>query len=218
MKEALDFLKKLKKNNSREWFEAHRDAYERGKAGFEQLVAGIIKEILKFDKDIEKDTTAASSVFRIYRDVRFSKDKTPYKTHFGASVNPGGRKSPEAGYYIHAEPGNCFVAGGVWMPEAGHLAAIRQEIDYHPDPLLKILKDARFRNYYPALDEDGKLQTTPKGYAKDHPNIELLRHRNFIVSHVFPEKVFTGAGAAREISEALRAMHPFLKYLRQATH
>jgi uncharacterized protein (TIGR02453 family) len=218
MEYALKFLKKLKADNSREWFDAHKSEYLKARAEFEELIAAVLRNILRFDKDIEKDTTAAGSLFRIYRDVRFSKDKTPYKTHFGASINPGGRRSPEAGYYLHAEPGNCFIAGGVWLPEPPQLAAIRQEIDYHPLPLVKILESKDFKKYFKDLDEEGKLKTIPKGYAKDHPHIGLLKHRNYIVSHTFPDKVFCSSSSVKEITAGLKAMYPFLVYLRSATH
>src|SRR5690606_2259197 len=131
-------------------------------------------------------------IFRIYRDIRFSKDKTPYKTHFGAGINPGGRKSVIAGYYLHAEPGASFAAGGVWNPEPSVLQSIRQEIDYQPAPLIKILRSQGFRKYFSGLDEEGKLKAVPRGYDKTHPQIELLKHRHFIVSRPLSDALLTG--------------------------
>lgn len=154
--------------------------------------------------------------FRIYKDVRFSKDKTPYKVNMGASINPGGKKSMEAGYYIHIEPGNSFLAGGVWMPEPQQLNAIRQEIDYNPEPLLKVLKSASFKKYFNGLDEDGKLSTAPKGYDKNHPHIDLLKNRHFIVSHALNDKQVTGKNFVATVAAGFKAMHPLMEYLREA--
>lgn len=216
MQKVLTYLKKLKSNNNRDWFEAHRPQFQESKEEFEILCAKVLDGIKKFDKQIDAESKAGDFIFRIYRDVRFSKDKTPYKGHFSASINPGGRKSPAAGYYLHVEPGKSFVAGGVWQPEPAALQAIRQEIDYHPEPLLKALKSASFKKYYKDLDEDGKLKTLPKGYDKEHPHIDLLRHRNFIVSHNFPDRTILSPKAPTELISAFKAMYPMIVYLRTA--
>jgi uncharacterized protein (TIGR02453 family) len=216
MQKVLSYLKKLKSNNNRDWFEANRGQFVETKGEFEAFCAKVLQGIKKFDKKIDADSKASDFIFRIYRDVRFSKDKTPYKNHFSASMNPGGRKSATAGYYLHIEPGGSFVAGGVWQPEPAMLQAIRQEIDYHPAPLIKTLKSAAFKKYYKDLDEDGKLKTLPKGYNKEHPNIELLRHRNFIVSHSFSDKTIVSPKGASEIINAFKAMYPMIVYLRTA--
>jgi uncharacterized protein (TIGR02453 family) len=217
MKDTFSFLRSLAKNNDREWFEANRTKYERARGEFEQLLGKVLKEIGKFDKAIDAGTPAKDFMFRIYKDVRFSKDKTPYKTHFGASMNPGGRKSPEAGYYLHAEPGNSFIAGGVWMPDPAHLAAIRQEIDYHADDLKKIMSDKTFRKHFKGLDEEGALKTTPKGYDKEHPHIDLIRNRHFIVSEMIPDKSML-ADPTKTIVAGFKAMYPLMQFLRRATH
>jgi uncharacterized protein (TIGR02453 family) len=216
MQKALTFLKKLKSNNNRDWFEAHREQFLEARAEFEVLCGQVLQGLRKFDKSIGGDMKAAECIYRIYRDVRFSNDKTPYKKHFAASFNPGGRKSTAAGYYLHIEPGHSFVAGGIWQPEAAVLQAIRQEIDYHPEPLVKALKSATFRKYFKDLDEDGKLKTVPKGYDKDHPHIDLLRHRNFIVSHNFSDRIILGSNAGKELAQGFKAMYPLMVYLRTA--
>jgi uncharacterized protein (TIGR02453 family) len=216
MKKTLDFLKKIKSNNKREWFEKHRPEFLEVKAEFEEMMQEVLQGIRKFDKAIEKDTSAADYIFRIYRDVRFSKNKMPYKHHMGASINPGGRKSPVAGYYLHIQPGGSFVAGGIWQPESAVLKAIRQEIDYHPAPLLKLMKAPTFKKYYKGLDEEDKLQTVPKGYGKDHPHIELLKNRHFLVSHSFTDKTVLQKDFAKEVARAFAAMYPLMQYLREA--
>ncbi len=217
MESVFTFLKKLESNNNRDWFEKNKNNYLKAKEDFEIFVQEIINGISKFDKKISPDTKAKDCTFRIYKDVRFSKDKTPYKNNMGASINPGGKKSPIPGYYFHVQPNSSFIAGGVWMPEPEVLNAIRQEIDYNSKPLLKILNSASFKKYYKKLDDDGALKTAPKGYDKEHPLIDLLRNRHFIVSHTFGNKQILDKNAAKEIVAGFKAMHPFLEYLREAT-
>jgi len=217
MQTTFDFLKKLKNNNNKDWFDKNKASYLAAKDEFETLVNKIIVGITRFDGKISSDLKAKDCTFRIYKDVRFSKDKTPYKTNMGASINPGGRKSAVAGYYLHAEPGACFVAGGVYMPEPDMLNAIRQEIDYNPKPLLKILASAAFKKYFKGFDEDDKLKTAPKGFDKEHPHLELLKNRHFIVSLQLTDKNLLAKDADKEILAAFKAMHPLLNYLREAT-
>ncbi len=217
METVFTFLKKLEANNNRDWFEKNKNNYLAAKEEFEIFVQQIINGIAKFDKTISPDIKAKDCTFRIYKDVRFSKDKTPYKNNMGASINAGGKKAVGPGYYFHVQPGGNFLAGGVWMPEPEMLNAIRQEIDYNPKPLQTILKSASFKKYFNGLDEDGALKTAPKGYDKEHPLIDLLRNRHFIVSHAFTNKQVSDKNAVKEIVAGFKAMHPFLEYLRQAT-
>ena len=217
MKNSFTFLKKIKSNNNKDWFDKNKEHYLEAKAEYEVLIDSIIQGIAKFDKKISTDMKGKDCVFRIYKDVRFSKDKTPYKTNFGASINPGGKKSLVAGYYLHVEPGASFLAGGVYMPQPEMLSAIRQEIDYNPDPFLKILKSASFKKYFKGLDEDDKLKTAPKGFEKDHPLIDILKNRHFIVSYHISDKELMGSTAQNSIISGFKAMHPFLEYLREAT-
>lgn len=217
METTFSFLKKLEANNNRDWFEKNKPAYLKAKEEFEVFVQEIINGIAKFDKRISPDLKVKDCTFRIYKDVRFSKDKTPYKNNMGASINPGGKKSLVAGYYFHLQPEGSFLAGGVYMPEPEMLNAIRQEIDYNSAPLLKILKSASFKKYFKGLDEEGALKTAPKGYDKEHPLIDLLRNRHFIASHAFTNKQVLDKNAAKEIVAGFKAMHPFLEYLRAAT-
>ena len=217
MQKTLAFLKNLKSHNNKDWFEANKQTYLDSKLEFELFVDKLIKGVAKNDKKISPDMKAKDCVFRIYKDVRFSKDKTPYKNNMGASINPGGKKSPVAGYYFHCEPGASFLAGGVWMPEPEALQAIRQEIDYNPEPLLKVLKSAAFKKYFKGLDEEDKLKNPPKGFDKEHPHVELLKNKHFIVSYKLSDKTILGKNSEKEIVAGFKAMQPFLEYLREAT-
>ena len=152
MQHSINFLKKLKTNNTKEWFEKNKNTYLQAKEEFETLVDKLIKGLVKADKLISPELKAKDCTFRIYKDVRFSKDKSPYKTNMGASINPGGKKSLLAGYYLHMEPGGSFLAGGVYMPQPDQLSAIRQEIDYNPKPLHSVLKSASFKKFFKGLD------------------------------------------------------------------
>jgi len=217
MQKTFNFLKNIKSNNNRDWFEKHKERYLEAKEEHEIFIDKIIKGIAKFDKKISPEMKAKDCVFRIYKDVRFSKDKTPYKTNFGASMSPGGKKSLIAGYYLHAEPGASFLAGGVWMPEPDMLNAIRQEIDYNPDPFFKILNSSSFKKYFKGLDDEGKLKTAPKGFDKDHPHLDILKNKHFLVSHHFSDKEMNDKDADKLIIAGFKAMHPLIEYLREAT-
>lgn len=213
---TLEFLKKLKKNNNRDWFEKNKDAYKAAQADVEQTVNGIITGIRTFDKRIESTLDAKKCLFRIYRDTRFSKDKTPYKTNLGASINPGGRMAAVPGYYLHIEPGGCFLAGGMYMPPAPELAKIRQEIDYNLDEFQKLLKAKEFKKYFNGLDEIEKLKTAPKGYAKDHPALGLLQHKHFIVSAYLKDTELSSKGFVKQATAIFKAMQPLSLFLQRA--
>ena len=217
MEKTLGFLKKLKTNNNREWFEKNKAQFLEAKEEFEGFIDELIKGLRKIDKEISPELKAKECVFRIYKDVRFSKDKSPYKINMGASINPGGKKSLVAGYYFHMEPGGSFLAGGVYMPEPAMLQAIRQEIDYNPEPLNKILKSVSFKKYFKGFDEDDKLKTMPKGFEKEHPQADLLKNKHFVVSHYFSDKDLLDKKLVQETLAGFKAMLPLLLYLRAAT-
>jgi uncharacterized protein (TIGR02453 family) len=217
MKNALNFLKNLKNNNNKAWFEEQKTAFLEAKQDFENLVNSLISELRKFDKDLGSDLSAKECTFRIYKDVRFSKDKNPYKTNFGASIQPGGKKSGIAGYYLHLEPGNCFLAGGNYMPSPEKLQAIRQEIDYNGKELKKILGERKFINVFKELEEIDVLKTTPKGFEKDHPYLPLLKHKHFIASATFQDKVALSGDFIKLLAEYGKTVYPFLQFLRKAT-
>ena len=216
METTLHFLKKLKINNNREWFDSNKTEYLASKEIFEEFVSELIKGINKFDKKVSLDLKPKDCTFRIYKDVRFSKDKTPYKNNMSASINPGGKKSNIPGYYFHLEPEACFLAGGVYMPMPDDLKAIRQEIDYNPLPLINILKSASFKKEFNGLDEEDKLKNPPKGFNKDHAHSEILKNRHFIVSKKSENKVILKKEGLIKTLDSFKAMYPFLDYLRKA--
>ena len=215
---TIKFLKALKKNNNREWFAANREKYDLARADFENFITELIKAISKKDKRIA-GLTSKECVYRIYRDVRFSKNKAPYKSNFSASINSGGRKSGKAGFYIQVEPdgesGSMF-AGGHWMPEAPVLKAIRQEIQYHTDDFKKIIHHKDFTKWFGALEAE-QLKTVPKGFDKNDPDIQLFKYTSYIVSHGLKEKELLSKDFLKKGAEAYQAMLPLLDFLNRAT-
>ena len=211
----LDFLKKLKKNNNRDWFADNKKKFVEAKDAFEPAVQKLIDGISKFDKSLA-EVEAKQCIYRIYRDIRFSKDKTPYKTNFGAVMGKGGRKSTTAFYYIQVEPGdNSFIAGGLYMPEGEKLKKIRQEIDYNPDDFKKILNKKSFKQYFPEIEGE-KLKKAPKGYAPDDPNIELLKHKSYIVVHRFTDAQVLNNDFTKDCIKMFKEMKPFNDFLNMA--
>lgn len=211
---TLKFLKDLKKNNNREWFAENKEVYERAKADFESFLAQLIEKLSAIYPRL-KDLTPKDCVFRIYRDVRFSKNKDPYKTNFAASIKPGGRKSADSGLYLHIEPdgewGN-FVGGGYWMPEAPLLKKIRQEIEYNHEEFFKIIKDKNFKKIFGQLEEH-KLTRLPKGIPADHPAAEYLKYTSFLVTHNFEKEELKSNQAIKTITSSFKAMQPLLAFL-----
>ncbi|MFM7856048.1 MAG: DUF2461 domain-containing protein [Flammeovirgaceae bacterium] len=216
MEPILKFLKAIAKNNNREWFEKNKNSYLQAKEIFEDFLEILHKEMLRFDEGLASINPRKLG-FRIYRDVRFSKDKRPYKVNMGAGLSPGGKMIQEPGYYIHLEPGKSFVAGGFYMPDAERLAKIRQEIDYNADAFGKILKDKKFKKYFPkGLDDFDKLKTAPKGYAKDHPHISWLQHKSFIVSHPFTDKQVVDKKFIKNVAACCKALKPLNDFINGA--
>lgn len=216
---TLQYLKKLRKNNNREWFEANRPLYEEARADFTGFITDTITACGKVDSRLAA-LNAKECVFRIYRDVRFSHDKTPYKTNFSAQLKAGGKKSPDCGLYIHIEPDGkegSFIAGGFWMPEAPLLKVIRQEIEYNADEFKSILSNAKFKKTFGGL-EPHKLTRVPKGIDKDHPDAELLKHVSFIVSREITKEELTDKSLAKNIARDYTIMKPFLDFLNRALH
>lgn len=214
-KATLDFLKSLKKNNNKEWFDKNKEKYLAAKENVEELTGGLIQQFSAFDKKLS-GLKAKDCIFRIYRDVRFSKDKKPYKSNMGATINPGGRKMEIAGYYIHIEPGKSFLAGGRWMPQGDHLKKIRQEIDYNGKDFKKILNDKGFKKYFGELDQTYKLIRPPKGYDKDHPDIELLKMNSYIVWRQYSDAEVLSKKFLQEVTKGAKLMKPFLDFLNTA--
>lgn len=212
----LKFLKDIKRNNNREWFEKNKPRYLAAKLQFEDFLEALHTELITFDGSLA-GLNPRKLGFRIYRDVRFSKDKVPYKINMGAGFSPGGKMIQEPGYYIHLEPGNSFVAGGFYMPDPVKLSAIRQEIDYNTTSFLKILSDRKFKKYFTRLDDFDKLKTAPKGYPKDHPQIDFLKHKSFIVSHYFSDEQVKDKKFVKRVAETCKAIKPLNDFLAEAT-
>lgn len=212
----LKFLKAVGKNNNRDWFEKNKPTYLKAKDGFDDFLEALHKDLLKFDESLA-NVNPRKAAFRIYRDVRFSKDKRPYKTNMGAGFSERGKMEQEPGYYIHLEPGKSFVAGGLYMPSPENLAKIRQEIDYNADKLLKILNNKKFKSHFPkGLDDWDKLKTMPKGYPKDHPHIDLLKNKSFTVSHPFSDKEVTGKDYKKKVAETCKLIKELNNFLLEA--
>jgi uncharacterized protein (TIGR02453 family) len=212
-KSTLGFLSDLKLNNDRDWFQKNRKRYEEAKHNFVTFVQAIIDEITSFEP-ILKGLEADSCTYRINRDIRFSPDKTIYKTHMGAFIVRGGKRNGDkyAGYYFHVEPGNSLIAGGAYMPPADWLSSIREKIDRQGNELLKIEKHPDFTRFYGRIEGD-KLKTAPKGYPKDHPHIELLKFKSYLAEMSISDKDITGKDCFELIIRAFRAMKPLNDFL-----
>ena len=212
----LKFLKDIARNNDREWFEKNKAKYLEAKTGFDEFLTMLLPELIKFDESVAT-LNPKKLAFRIYRDVRFSKDKKPYKVNMGAGISPNGKLIQEPGYYIHIQPGNkSFVAGGIYMPDAGNLVKIRQEIDYNTKGFLKILNDKKFKKLFPKLDDFDKLKTAPKGYPKDHPYLDLLKNKSYIVSHPFTDTQVKDKKFVKTVAESCKTLKPLNDFLKEA--
>ena len=211
MKIIMAFLEDLKNNNNRDWFQANKARYEEVKPEFESIVAEVIKGISNFDSDIGL-LKPKDCVFRIYRDVRFSKNKDPYKINMGAAFNKGGRKSRHAGYYLHVEPGNCFIGGGKWQPEPDILKSIRYEIFHSPKEFRKIIDNKNFVNSFGEMSGD-KLKRPPKGFPQDFEEIELIKFKSYIAGASIPENQITQPKFTPFVVDAFRQMKPFIGFL-----
>jgi len=213
--ETFQFLKELKANNYKEWFDENRSRYKELRIGFEQFINLVIAEISAFDREAAQ-TTAKASIFRINRDIRFSSDKLPYKTNFGAFIAKGGRKGINAGYYLHVEPGECFLAGGIYMPSGPMLKAIREAIFENIDEFKAIVGAPAFQLHFGKVFWGEKLKTAPKGFPKDFPDIDLLKYKHYTVVKDEPDKIYSGPALLDEIRTVFKAMHPFNAFLNHA--
>ncbi|MET3035322.1 DUF2461 domain-containing protein [Chryseobacterium sp. NRRL B-14859] len=205
MKKAFEFLKQLEKNNNREWFAQHKTEYDlvvkENKAFFNQI----------YNQLQEHDNLKGIHIFRIYRDVRFSKDQTLYKTNFGVGYS---RSKPmlRGGYYIHLEPGNSFVGGGFWGPDAKDLLRIRKEFEISTSEIEKITSDKTFLQYFGELQGDS-VKTAPRGFDKNHPAIDLIRKKQFVVMRKFTDKEVLSENFQKEVLLTFLAMRPFFDYM-----
>lgn len=209
---AHGFLSILKENNYKEWFHANKDLYNDAKKEFEDLVNALIAEIHSFDKEIGYPE-AKDCVFRIFRDVRFSNDKTPYKTNMGAYMARGGtRKSEYGGYYFHLEPGNCMLAGGIWMPQPDILKGIREEIYHNIDEFVEIINNKNFKKHFNSIDSDSVLKNAPKDYPKNWPHVDLLKFKSYTVSKIIPDELVQSDKVIPTAVEVFKALMPLNKF------
>jgi uncharacterized protein (TIGR02453 family) len=214
MKNVLPFLQDLKKNNTREWFQDNKGRYLQAKNEFEGFVAKLIPRLAEIDKDIA-GLEPKQCIFRIYRDVRFSHDKSPYKVNMGAAMTKGGRKSPYATYYVHVEPGNAFAGGGIWMPQGPVLKAMRQEVYYNIDEFKEILNAPSFKKYFSQLDGE-KLKRPPRDFPADHPDIELLKYKSYIAGHGMEDAIVSSDNFMKDLLDIYRSLYPFNNFINRA--
>jgi uncharacterized protein (TIGR02453 family) len=213
-KSTLTFLAELTEHNTREWFNEHKGRYESARKNYISFLDEMLQEMQQFEH-AARGQKGKDLVFRIYRDVRFSNDKRPYKDHFGAYVAEGGRKSINPGYYLHlAGNNNSFLAGGLWMPPSEQLKAVRQEIDYNLEAFKKIVETADFRKRFGDLQGE-QLKTTPKGYTSDNPAIGYLRHKSWNAVMPLPEHVVLQENFLEVLLDGFQALKPFNDFLLQ---
>jgi len=204
-KETFDFLKNIRENNNRDWFTEHKPKYELAKDNAKTFATALMEEMNKHDH-IE-----GLKVFRIYRDVRFSKDKTPYKSSIGCGFTRATEKL-RGGCYLNIEPGNTFVGGGFWGPNAQDLKRIRNEFLFNDEPFRKILASKSFKKYFGTLGGE-ELKTAPKGFDKEHPNIDLIRKKQFLIGREFSEKEVLSKDFLKECNDTFKAMRPFFDFM-----
>lgn len=208
---TFDFLKKLNKNNTREWFNENKHLYTEAQGNIIQFLDDLIREMSDFDEELAK-IDSKKSLFRIYRDTRFSKDKSPYKTNFGASLGMG-KGNQKGGYYLHLEPAKSFLAGGIYMPESSVLKQVRKEISLYGDNFLTILNNKDFKKHFPELDQDDKLKKIPQGFEKEDPMAEYLKLKNFIVVYQLKDEEVLDKNAAKNMNKIFKLMKPFNDFL-----
>ncbi|KQM78858.1 hypothetical protein ASE74_12935 [Pedobacter sp. Leaf216] len=214
-KETLNFITDVAENNNREWFAANKDVYESAKANVLTLVTALIPELAKVDPLISAETDPKKSLLRIYRDVRFSKNKDPYKNNFGIWFSAKSKGGNEPGYYLHIQPGKSFIAGGYWMPEAAHLKLIRQEIDYNISDFKEIINNKEFKKDF-KLGLDNALKNAPKGYDPADPNIEFLKLKSFEATTKIDDKEFLQANLVNKLISSFKTVQPLVAFLRNA--
>lgn len=213
--DTFRFLSDVDANNNREWFQANRDAYEQAWQNMKDFTQAVITGLAETDRYISADIPVSKCVFRIYRDIRFSKNKDPYKNWLGAGISTAGRKLNGPEYYLHIQPGNSFAAGGYWRPEKEHLAAIRQEIDYNGAQLEEILEEPAFLHRC-HLNREETLKRPPAGYSEDNRYIALLKLKSFTASATLPDNVLSGSDGLAEVLDAFRRMYRFKLFLHDA--
>lgn len=210
---CFDFLKDLEKNNNRPWFEAHRDDYERAKEAAEAFVFRLFPD-LGIDRGSRK---ASAWFFRIHKDVRFSKDKLPYKTSFSCVLDPAGKNSPRSlGAYLHLQPhGQSLIAGGIWAPTPAQMKSFRLDMEDGPRTFMKILNNPEFQSLF-KLSEEDRLKKVPRGFTEDHPAAEFLKLRHLVVWRPLTDTEVMAENFAAEVIRSVKVLSPFLRYMEHA--
>jgi uncharacterized protein (TIGR02453 family) len=212
---VLEFLAQLKVNNNREWFQENKKWYDDSKKEVESFVSEIITTLSAIDPALQTPPMK-DCMFRIFRDVRFGADKSPYKTNFGAFIAHGGRKSSYPGYYFHFEPGESMLAGGVYQPQPDTLKLLRNEVYFHSTELKSILEKPSFKTIFNQLGDFDKMKKAPKDFPADFPDIDLLKYRSYIVSQQIPDKIVTSDNYQKTVLEMVRELQPFMAFLNRA--
>lgn len=211
--EILAFLQELRENNDREWFAAHKSRYQDLKLGFDGLVEELIAKLGVWDEEV-RGLKAKDCVYRIYRDVRFSPDKSPYKTHFGAYIcGFRGRNSGRCGYYIHIEPDSCLLGGGCYCPDAALLKRLRKDIYDNIEEFTSILRDPEFSREFPEIDPADKLKKVPAPFPADFPEGDLLKYKHYDVVSVKPDRWFCSKDLSEKADSVFRTMYKFNRFL-----
>ena len=211
MKEILSYLSRLRDNNNRHWFHAPKEEYDRLRPPFAEKIQALIRQISLFDDEIA-GLDAQSGMYRIYRDIRFSPDKTPYKTYMSAYIAKGGRKSLRAGYYFHFEPGNCMLSGGIWCPEPQLLKALRQAVYDNFDELKEIVEDRQFKSLYSDWVGE-KLKIVPRPFPRDCEQAEWLKRKDYVVVNVKPDTFFDSPDWIERAAHDFQIMKPLNDFL-----
>lgn len=210
----LDFLTALKVNNDRQWFGVHKEEYNDIRRQCLEEVGVLIAEIERFDPHLA-GVAPEQCVYRIYRDIRFSADKSPYKTHFGVVLGHGGKKCKEVAYYLHIDPDGCAFFSGVWFPEMPVLRFLRRNIYDNLDEFLEIIDSPAFKSEYPGLIGES-LKTLPKGYPKDCPRLEIFKMKEFLVQKKYKKSLFAAGNWQKQVAKDAQLAKPFNDFLNYA--
>ncbi len=206
------FLSQLEQNNRREWFAQNRHLYEESLSIVISFVNELIKKIAEFDNSIALESSK-TSIFRIYRDIRFSPNKLPYKHFFGIYIAKGGRSSKYAGYYIQIQDNNSEIAGGLWCPDKEILSKVREDIYYNPEEILSILNQKLLKKEFKEISSKYKLKNPPRGYSSDFEHIELLKNKHFMLEKHLTNAEVLDDNFMDQLVKLCRIIYPYNKYL-----
>jgi uncharacterized protein (TIGR02453 family) len=213
-KSTIVFLKNLRENNHKEWFDDHKKDYQQARTNFLDFVNQLIMGIAEFDREIaQSNLDPKKTIMRINRDIRFSKDKTPYKTNFFTFINKAGKKSPFGGYYFSLSPEDSFYGGGIYMPENSILNKIRQEIDYQLNEWKGIVDHPDLTRHFGEVKASGKLSRPPKGYDKENPAIEWIKYKGYYTQKMLQEPELLDPQLLPGTLEAYRSVKPLVDFI-----